>query len=149
MQRYTLLNDGKLILAKESIKRLKTKIKQTTKRNRGISLQKVIKELNKQLDGWIGYYRLTEYPGQLKDLDGWIRRKLRCYRLKQRKQGYSIAKFLIGLGAETKKAWSIAQSSKGWWCLAKSPALHQAMNNAWFKEMGLTNLLSRSILLNT
>jgi len=146
---YTLLNDGKLILAKESIKRLKTKIKQTTKRNRGVSLQKVIKELNKQLDGWIGYYRLTEYPGQLKDLDGWIRRKLRCYRLKQRKQGYSIAKFLIGLGAETKKAWSVAQSRKGWWCLAKSPALHQAMNNAWFKEMGLTNLLSRSILLNT
>jgi RNA-directed DNA polymerase len=145
---YTLLNDGRLILAKESIKRLRNKIKQTTKRSRGISLQKVIKELNKQLVGWIGYYRLTEYPGQLKDLDGWIRRKLRCYRLKQRKRSYPIAKFLIGLGVEANFAWGAAKSSKGWWWLSSGRAVQKAMSNAWFEELGLTNLLSQSILLN-
>lgn len=146
---FTLLNDGKLILAKDSIKHLRNKIRQVTRRNRGRSLQEVIKQLNKQLIGWIGYYRLTEYPSQLKMLDSWIRRKLRCYRLKQRKRSYPIAKFLMGLGVEVHSAWNTAKSSKGWWCLAKSPALHQAMNNDWFKENGLVSLLNRSTLLNT
>lgn len=146
---YKLLNDGRLILARESMKHLQNKIRQVTKRNRGLSLQEIIKQLNKQLVGWIGYFRLTECPSQLKELDGWIRRKLRCYRLKQRKRSYPIAKFLIDLGVQAHVAWSAAGSSKGWWRLAKHPALHQAMNNAWFKELGLVNLANQSILLNT
>lgn len=144
---YRLLNDGKLVIAKESITRLKDKVRTITKRNRGRKLEEVVKQLNKQLQGWIAYFCMTEWPSQLESIDGWIRRRLRCYRLKQRKRSYSIAEFLIGLGVDARSAWNTAKSSKGWWRLSKSPALHQAMNNAWFDKLGVVSLHKRSILL--
>ena len=142
---YKLLNDGRLILAKESVKRLRDKIRQITKRNRGRNLKEIVRQLNKLLLGWIGYFKLTEYPSQLDDLDGWIRRKLRCYRLKQKKRSWSIAKFLILLGVPERSAWNTAVSSKGWWRLSSSPALHYAMTNAWFEELGLVNLMTKAL----
>lgn len=145
---YNLLNDGKLIIAKESIKRLKDKIRQMTKRNRGRKLEDIVRQLNMQLTGWIGYFWLTEYPSQLEGIDQWIRRKLRCYRLKQRKRGWSIAKFLMVLNVPTHSARGAAASSKGWWRLSRSPALHQAMNKVWFEGIGLVSLRNRSVLLN-
>jgi len=141
-------NDGRLTIAKESIKRLKNNIRQVTRRTRGRKLEEIIKQLNEKLVGWIGYFRLTGYPSQLQALDKWIHRRLRCYRLKQKKRSWSIAKYLMWLGVERNNAWLTAKSSKGWWRLAKSPALHQAMNNAWFDNLGLVNLRNRSALLN-
>jgi RNA-directed DNA polymerase len=61
------------------------KVREITRRNRGASLEKVIYELNEKLRGWINYFRFTEWNSQATELDAWIRRKLRCYRLKQRK----------------------------------------------------------------
>lgn len=141
---YKLLNDGRLILAKESVKRLRDKIRQITKRNRGRNLKEIVRQLNKLLLGWIGYFKLTEYPSQLDNLDGWIRRKLRCYRLKQKKRSWSIAKFLMSLGVPAHSAWNTAKSSKGWWRLSSSPALHHAMTNTWFEELGLVNLMTKA-----
>jgi RNA-directed DNA polymerase len=137
---YKLLNNSTLILAEESIKRFKNKIRKITKRNRGQKLEEIVNQLNKLLVGWIGYYKLTEYPSQLKDLDGWIRRKLRCYRLKQRKRTWSIAKYLMELGVSEHSSWITAKSDKGWWRLSSTPALHQALNKAWFDKLGLVNL---------
>ena len=125
----------------------KDKIRQLTRRNRGRGLAEIIRQLNQQLLGWIGYYRLTEYPSQLKDLDGWIRRKLRCYRLKQKKRSYTIAKWLIELGVKAPSAWNTAKSSKGWWRLSKTPALHQALNNEWFAKLGLVSLTYQGAML--
>jgi RNA-directed DNA polymerase len=141
---YNLQNDGRLTIAPQSIERAMNKIRQITKRNRGKSLEEVVRQLNKLLTGWIGYFWLTEYPSQLKALDGWIRRKLRCYRLKQRKRSWPIAKFLIKLGVPAESAWATAKSSKGWWRLSLTPAVHQAMSNAWFNNLGLINLQVQS-----
>ena len=145
---YTLRSEGILTIAQESLKRLRDKVRQITRRNRGRKLEYIVKDLNRLLKGWIGYFRLTDYPSQLKALDGWIRRKLRCYRLKQRKRAWPIARFLIELGVPRNNAWNTAKSSKGWWQLSGSPALHHAMNNKWFEEIGLINLQNRGVLLN-
>lgn len=144
---YTVTNEGKLKVAKASVKRLKDKVRQHAKRNLGRSLEEVINNLNKQLNGWIAYFKDSDYISDFRDLDGWIRRKLRCYKLKQKKRSYTIAKYLIELGVKAHSAWNTAKSSKGWWRLAASPALHQALNNAWFEKMGLTNLESNAIRL--
>lgn len=144
---YKVLNDGKLVIARESVKRFKDKIRQLTKRNRGIELERIVSQLNQQILGWVGYYRLTEYSSQFKDLDGWIRRKLRCYRLKQKKRTYTIAKWLIELGVTAHSAWITAKSSKGWWRLSKTPALHQALNKQWFAKLGLISLAYQGALL--
>jgi len=144
---YNVLNDGRLVVAKESIKRLKDKIRQLTRRNRGRELSGIIKQLNQQLLGWVGYYRLSEYHSQFEDLDGWIRRKIRCYRLKQKKRSYTIAKWLMELGVTAHSAWIIAKSSKGWWRLSATPAMHQALNKQWFAKLGLISLVYQGALL--
>lgn len=144
---YRLLDDGRLIIAPQSIERVMDKIRLITKRNRGRSLEEIIRQLNTTLLGWVGYYCLTEYPSQLKALDSWIRRKLRCYRLKQRKRSWPIAKFLIKLGVSEHSAWGTAGSDKGWWRLSKTPAVHQAMSIIWFARLGLMSLVSQSMML--
>jgi len=144
---YRLLSNGKLVVASHSVERVKDKIRMLTRRNRGVSLEKVIDELNTTLRGWVNYFRLTEWPSDLATLDAWIRRKLRCYRLKQRKRAWPIAKFLIKLGVPDDSAWSLARSEKGWWRLSRSIPVHHAMNNAWFEEQGLINLTKQRALL--
>lgn len=145
---YRLLSDGRLVIAAQSVKRIQDKVRNLTQRNRGVSLGKVISELNEVLRGWINYFRLTEWSSQLLELDAWMRRKLRCYRLRQRKQGQSIAKFLVKLGVSKRNARNISSSGKGWWRLSNSPPVNQAMNNAWFKEQGFINLMKQRTLLN-
>jgi RNA-directed DNA polymerase len=144
---YRILCDGKLVIAKRSVERVKEKIRYITRRNRSVSLEKVIEELNEKLRGWINYFRLTEWPSDLDGLDTWIRHKLRCYRLKQRKRSWPIAKFLISLGVPAHSAWPLAKSGKGWWRLSKSIPVHHAMNNAWFEQQGLMNLTKQRALL--
>ena len=143
---YRLLNNGKLVISDQSIKRLEDKVRKITKRNRGVSLEKVISELNETLRGWINYFKLTEWPSQTRRLDEWIRHKLRCYRLKQRKRSWPIAKFLMKLGVHERSAWSLAKSGKGWWRLSGGHALHQSMNNTWFKEQGLISLIEKALV---
>ncbi len=137
---YRLLREGKVVIAKHSITRVKDKIRMITRRSRGISLEQVIRELNIVLRGWYNYFRLTEWPTVFADLDSWIRRKLRCYRLKQRKSSWPIAKFLIKLGVSKHEAWFLAKSKKGWWCLSRTPQVNRAMSNTWFNEQGLIKL---------
>ncbi len=145
---YRLLRTGKLVVANHSVERVKDKIRTLTRRNRGVSLEKLIGELNTILRGWVNYFRLTEWPSDLTMLDAWIRCKLRCYRLKQRKRAWPIAKFLMKLGVPACSAWNLAKSEKGWWHLSKSIPVNHAMNNAWFEEQGLINLTKQRALLN-
>ena len=136
------------MIAQHSLERIRDKVRRITRRNRGVSLETVISDLNKTLRGWGNYFQLTERPSQLGNLESWIRRKVRCYRLKQRKRSWSIAKFLMSLGVPARNAWILAKSEKGWWRLSVSIPVHHAMNNSWFREIGLINLMPNKALLN-
>lgn len=140
---HRLLLNGKLGIAPKSIKRAKEKIRQITRRNRGVSLARVIVELNLFLIGWLTYYRNAAFRFELQCLDEWIRRKLRCYRLKQCKRGGPIAKLLQRLGASPSLAHRVASSGKGWWRLSLTQAAHQAMSQEWFATQGLVSLLDK------
>lgn len=144
---FRIQQNGKIDISKKSVDRIRDAIRIITKRNRGRSLELVIPELNKKLGGWVNYFKLVDNPEPLRVLDSWIRRKLRCYRLKQRKKYYSIVTFLLELGVSARSAYSTAKSGKGWWRLSATPALHQAMSNAWFEKQGLINLEQRVISL--
>ena len=67
----------------KALMNVKYRIRRITRRSRGISLLQVIKELTTYLRGWMGYYRLVETPTIFRDLDSWIRRRLRCFVMKQ------------------------------------------------------------------
>jgi RNA-directed DNA polymerase len=140
---HRLLLNGKLGIAPKSIKRAKEKIRQITRRNRGVSLAQVIVELNLFLVGWINYYRYAACRFELQRLDEWTRRKLRCYRLKQCKRGRSIAKLLQRMGASPSSAHRMASSGKGWWRLSLTKAVHQAMSPDWFASQGLVSVTDK------
>jgi RNA-directed DNA polymerase len=140
---YRLLSGGKLGIAPKSLARAKDRIRQITRRNRGISLERMIGELNSFLTGWLTYFRYAACKGHLRRLDEWVRRKLRCVRLKQRKRAKPIADFLQSLGVPEWRAWILALSGKGWWRRAGSPQAAEAMPVAWFRDQGLVCLTER------
>ena len=137
---YRLDWQGKLGLSKASETRLKSKLKQITRRNRGISLGQMIVELNKVLQGWLHYFHLARMKTKLAKIEGWLRRRLKCYRLRQCKRVIGIVRFLRQLGVEKTLSWRTALSGKGWWRLSNSPATNIGMNNDWFARQGLYSL---------
>jgi RNA-directed DNA polymerase len=144
---HRLLADGTLTIAPKSLDRAKDRVREITRRNRGVSFERMVSELNSFLTGWVTYYRHAKARQTLTELSKWVRRKLRCVRLKQRKRAKGIAEFLSSLGISRDQRWTAAASGKGWWRLAHHPVVQQAMNNAWFQAQGLVNPLDRYLAL--
>ena len=141
---YTLLSDGGIRIADKSVHRLKDKVRETTKRNRGVEFKQVIRELNSLIIGWSNYFSLAnKWLATIRDLDGWIRRKLRCYALKQCGRRYTIYKFLRRLGLPESKSWNVVMYSQGWWNMSNKVAVRHAMNVKWFTLQGLQSLSLR------
>jgi RNA-directed DNA polymerase len=141
---HRLLGGGRLGVAPASLERVKQRIRQITGRNRGIGIDRMIRELNSFLTGWVTYFRHAACKGHLQGLDGWVRRRLRCVRLKQCKWTKTICDLLHRRGVSLRNAWLTALSGKGWWRLAGTPSANQAMSNQWwFDELGLVNLVQR------
>jgi group II intron reverse transcriptase/maturase len=138
---YTLQRAGVLILSAQCIARLKSRVRQITRRNRGVKLDQVIAELNTVLRGWLNYFHHAQCKRHLHELDSWIRRKLRCYRLKQCKRVIGMQRFLESQGIPKWQSWILALSGKGYWRKSGCPQAQQAMGTKWFdEEIGLFNL---------
>jgi len=141
---YTLLPEGGIRVADKSIDRLKDRIREITRRNRGVKFEEVIRELNATIIGWTNYFRLANiWLTTFRELDGWIRRKLRCYRLKQCGRRYTIFKLLRSLDIPEGKSWNAIMYSQGWWQMSKKAAVGQAMDLNWFAQYGLQSLYLR------
>lgn len=137
---HSILREGKIGLSKESERRLKEKIKQVTQRNRGVNLQTILKRLQILLMGWLQYFRHAQMKGKMEKLDGWIRRKLKCFRLKQCKRTIGVVRWLGKLGVEATLSWRTALSGKGWWRKSNSPAVSIGMSKEWFAAQGYYSL---------
>jgi len=137
---HCLLYKQQVGLSKASEARLKEKVKQITRRNRSQSFTEIIKEINEYLRGWHQYFRYAEMRSKLTKIDGWIKRKLRCYRIKQCKRTIGIVRFLRKEGVKEKESWKTALSGKGWWRLSNTPATNMAMNDKWFAKEGYYSL---------
>jgi group II intron reverse transcriptase/maturase len=141
---YTLLPEGGIRVADKSIDRLKDRIRQITRRNRGVKFEQVISELNLIIIGWTNYFRLANvWVSNFRELDGWIRRKLRCYRLKQCSRRYTIFKLLRSFDIPVQKSWNVVMYSQGWWHMSSKQAVNKAMNLQWFSLYGLQSLYIR------
>jgi len=140
---HRLLSDGRLGIASGSLERAKDRIRSTTRRNRGIGLERMVGELNSFLSGWVTYFRHAAMRSHLVELDGWVRRKLRCVRLKQCKRVKPMAAFFIRQGVSLRQAWCTALSGKGWWRKSGTPVANQAMPSSWWERLGLVCLVDR------
>jgi group II intron reverse transcriptase/maturase len=128
-------------IAPASRQRLEGKIREVLKGANGRRLTAVIAELNPILRGWMAYFRLTETKRDLEEVDGWLRRKLRCVLWRQWKRPYTRAKNLMKVGLVEERAFRSAFNQRGPWWNSGAGHMNQAFPKSFFDRLGLVSLL--------
>jgi len=126
-------------VAPKALGRLKQRVRELARCVRGVSLNELIKELSRYIDGWRGYFGHCETPGVLGEVDKWIRRRIRAIVWRQWKRGRTRFKALRRLGIGKDLAAQTAGSSHGPWRISMSPALSMALPNASLAKLGLAS----------
>lgn len=135
---FTISWWNRIRVSDKSWKRFKCRVRAQTRRNSGWSMDRVISELNVFLRGWKGYYDVADSRDAFVECEGWIRRKLRCYQLKQwGKSGY---RNLRRLGVDRRIAWITSKAPHGPWRLSRTPGVNWALNNDYWRGKGLISL---------
>ena len=137
----TAHRETRLRIAKPSVQRLMQRVRDLSHTGRGRSLHHTVDVLNPLLRGWINYFQLTDGKGVLADLDGWVRRRLRCLLWRQWKRGRTRARKLRALGLADDRARASSGNGHGAWWNAGASHLHQALPAAFFARLGLVSLL--------
>ena len=140
---FTATGGLRRIIAPQALARFKQRVRALTSRTGGRSIGQTIKRLAPYLQGWSGYFGFCEITSTLRDLDGWIRRRLRSTMWKQWKRGRRRYAELRRRGVGRDLAARTAGSAHGPWHLAKSLALSVALPNAFFASLGLPSLAAR------
>lgn len=136
-------------LAPESITRFKRGIREITNRNRGVNLAHVIEQLNRYTRGWANYFAIATQERIFKGLDGWIRRRLRCFLWKQWKTTRARVRHLMRSGTERRLAWGLCNGKgHGPWSVARHTAMHRAVSNQYLEQQGYQSLHGRYLALN-
>ena len=132
---------ARLKIADSSLKRLKDRVREIVVGNASRNLGATIAMLNPVLRGWTSYFRLTEVKGVLEELDGWIRRKLRCLLWRQWKRPATRNKRLQAQGVDATRAWKSASNGRGPWWNAGASHMNVAYPRRFFDVLGLVSLL--------
>ncbi|AKP45796.1 MULTISPECIES: group II intron reverse transcriptase/maturase [Bacillus] len=140
---FTPSKEPKVRIAKQSLKRMKKKVREITSRKIPYPMEYRIKKLNQYLLGWCGYFALADTKSIFEDLDGWIRRRLRMCLWKNWKTSKTRIRNLIKLGVPEWKAYEWGNSRKGYWRISKSPILHRTLGNSYWSNQGLKSLQKR------
>src|ERR1035437_8606322 len=133
--------ERKCKIAPKAIDRFKERIREITAKSRGRSMEKVMAELARYVRGWRGYFGFCETPSVLRDLDSWIRRRVRCAFWRQWKTDRQRYAELVRRGVSRESAAKTAGSRCGPWRVSQSPALDQALSNAYLTSFGLPSLV--------
>jgi group II intron reverse transcriptase/maturase len=120
--------------------RIIARLKQITKRSRGVSLDKVLEEVKLSMRGWVNYYGIAEIKSFLQQTDMWLRRRIRMYIWKQWKKPKTRIKELIKLGATADEAKRISYSRKGYWHSVQTWEVKSKLSNKRLETLGLLNL---------
>src|SRR5271167_1543255 len=135
---FTVRNEPEFrrCIADKAIIRFKHRVRELTRRHRGITLERMIRELASYLRGWAGYFGISQWR-ELQSLDGWVRRRLRCVVWVQWKTRGRRYRELRRLNVPERAACEAIFSPKGPWRLSSTYAMHRAFTNAHFKRLGL------------
>jgi RNA-directed DNA polymerase len=137
---FTSGQEPKRRIAPKAVLRFKEKVRELTRRTRGVSMERMAEELTRYLRGWLGYFGRCQTPYVLEKLDQWVRHRLRSVVWKQWKRGTVRFAELRKRGVGKDLAAQTAGSAHGPWRLANSPALAKALPNAYFDSLGIPRL---------
>lgn len=133
----------KVAVAPKAVERFKERARQLTRRQRGVSLEQMLKELSRYLKGWRGYFGFAQTRFALGVLDGWVRRRVRSYLWAQWKNGWRRVEELMKLGVGKSRAKMFAACHHGPWRLSNTPMLNKALSPEYFDSIGLPRLIAR------
>jgi RNA-directed DNA polymerase len=140
---FTSNKEPKVRIAKESLKRMKKKVREITSRKMPYPMEYRVQKLNQYLIGWCGYFALADTKTVFSELDGWVRRRLRMCLWKNWKKPKTKVRNLIKLGVPEWKAYEWGNSRKGYWRISNSPVLHKTLDNSYWSDRGLQSLQDR------
>lgn len=130
---------GTIAISSVSMKRAMARVKELTPRGTHMTLETTIKRINNWYTGWSGYYRMTQYPNQLRRIEAHIRRRLRSRLVGQQKRRRHLFNKLVKRGIGRGYAAKTVFSNKGRWALSHTLVMARAYPNSWFiKDRGLT-----------
>jgi len=135
----TVGGEVKRAVAAKAIEAYKARLRQITRRNAGRSLAEVAEQLRRYVPGWKQYFRLAQTPRVFRDLDEWLRHRLRALQLKHWRRGTTMYRELLALGASAADAHQVAANSRRWWRNSRL-ALNRAMPVAYFDRLGVPRL---------
>src|SRR6266853_204502 len=137
---FTAGPEVKRVIAPKALDRFKQRIREITRRAKGVSMETTMEELAPYMRGWRSYFRFCETPEVLVALTRWVRLRLRAALWRQGKTQRRRRAALLELGVRPRLASNTAGSGRGPWYLAKAKALSVGLSNAYFKSLGLPSL---------
>lgn len=137
----TAHQEPRLRVAPKSASRLRDKLRAVFRQGRGRSVARLVTDLAPILRGWTTYFRLAQAKGIFEELDGWLRRKLRCILWRQWKKPRTRAARLMQRGLDEARAWQSANNGRSPWWNAGAGHMHDAFRRSFFDQRGLLSLL--------
>jgi len=138
------LNKGeyKICVHDKSKEKFKAKLKKLTGRSNGMSMDARLLKLKQAIVGWVNYFKIANMSRFVKDLDAWLRRRIRSVIWKSWKLTRTKFVSLHKLGLSKFEAWELANSRKGYWRVAGSPILACSLTNNILDKRGLVSIYS-------
>ena len=139
---FSFMNEAtpRRTLAVKTLQRFKKRVRELTRRSGGFSLHHAVATLSPYLKGWVEYFGFCETHWILKDLDGWIRRRLRNLAWKHWRSGPTRFRALRRLGVSVRQAGGAAAGPSGLWRSSGLPAVQAALSVSFFAGLGLPSL---------
>ena len=135
---FTRRQSNRRKVSEKALKACKAKVRELTGRTRGRTIRQIVQELRQRILGWRAFFGFAEVRSPLRDLDKWIRRRLRSDHWKPwGRRGY---RELRKRGVGRQLAWNTVKSAHGPWRLSQSPALAIALPQRYFAALGLPSL---------
>ena len=126
-------------MAAKPLATFKQRIRELTRRSCGRSMSEVVERLRTYILGWKSYFQLAQTPNVWRELDGWMRHRIRALQLKHWKRGTTMYRELRALGATNEVARRVAANSRRWWHNSDKQ-LNLVLTVAWVDRLGLPRL---------
>lgn len=134
--------EGTIIIAKTCINKAMEKVKSLIPRGTHQSIETAMREINQWYQGWASYFKMTQYPAQLKAIEAHIRRRLRARFVSQKKKRRNLLKLLLKRGIRKNIAGKTVYSNRGPWGMSHTGVIEKSYSNEWFIKQAGQKIMS-------
>lgn len=123
-----------IAISKAALNKAMEKVKELIPRGTNLAIEQAVEKINSWYRGWASYFKMTQYPAQLKFIEAHIRRRLRARIVSQQKKKRNLVAKLIKRGVAKKQAANTVYTNRKTWALSHTKAVEKAFPNRWFSD---------------